>query len=206
MQTVFTDKDELKSIYNLRRQELFSNIYENIHGLGALLNIVDDLILSDKAKIQAKKLLKKPQCKLWKDYEMFLFKYIHRCYGIWYVEFSDRKKAFYSDTINYKNLKIIYAYLLNNNYEYIKPSFIIDDFIQMHRSNLIRKEIEREKEISKKIYDKILWLHDGTKKSIIDIGKYEKEQSKLANKISYHYRNLWPDCPADIPMTYDWRQ
>jgi ribosomal protein S18 len=146
MQTWFTDSNIYQSLLNLDRQRLFSMIYENTHGLGALLNCVDDLILSDKAKAQAKKLINKPQCKLWVGYERHLFIYITRAYIYWYHKFANKEKTKFNETINYKNLEIISQYIVDK-IEYVKPNWITDELIQTHRSVLIQKNPNHYKKL-----------------------------------------------------------
>lgn len=197
MQTNITDYNIKKSIYNLDEKRLFSNIYENIHGLGCLLNCVDDLILSDKAKIQAKKLKNKSQCKLWVGFEVHLLSHIVEAYDRWYEEFADKEKTEYNETINYKNIKILLENSKLNvwNFSEYYPDWVTEKVIQVHRSHLIQKEIEKENKINNEMFKKCY----GNPENIMVIKKY---QEKLKN--NYHYRNLWPDCPRDLKMKYDW--
>jgi hypothetical protein len=204
MQTFITDFDIFKSLNSLDMHRIFSMIYENTHGLGSLLNCVDDLILSDKAKVQVKKLINKPQCKLWIGYEFYLYVYIMKAYNFWYLKFANKKKIRYKETINYKNLEIIKNHLLDNNYKYIIPNWISDELILTHRSVLIQKEIKKTNKINYEINNLI-------KKSYTVEQDYDLKISKLINKKikqlenNNHYRNLWPGTSIDLKMHYEWR-
>jgi hypothetical protein len=187
MQTWVTDKDFYKSASNLTRQHLQANIYESIQILASLLNINDKLV-------NPKKNVKNyPQARLWNGYEVTLYKYITQYLFNWY----DRKYMSYT---NSKNIMIIFNYMLINNYldkrktRHKKNDWITDELIQTHRSVLIQKEIEKDK------------------KMIKEANKYRQELNPKELLVTrkfmqnYHYRNLWPDCPRDLKMRYDFRE
>ena len=184
MQIKVLDRDFYKSASYLRcPQELNAQIYEAIHGLASLLECIDDLELSDKCKNKIKRYKDYPQCRLWKGYEKELLEYI-RCHLLAW-------NSKYEMGISYKNYIILFRNIFFDSLEfhgYLKnfkvPDWITDEFIQMHRSVLIQKEIEREKKDKYKIMPQsIEWY----------------------NKHYRHYRNLWPDCSKDLKMQYDWR-
>ena len=204
MQTFITDFDIRNSLNSLDMHRLFSMIYENTHGLGAMLGCVDDLLLSDEAKTQAKKLINKPQCKLWIGYEIYLYTYIIKAYFIWYKKFADKEKTKYNGTTNFKNLEIILFHIYNNNYKYIEPDWITNDLIQTHRSVLIQKEIENEEKIKLKSLEIYNSYCDGQ----ITYRKHDEKMKKLIKQYrkNYHYRKLWPDCPTNLKMHYKWRE
>jgi hypothetical protein len=206
MQTPITDYDFYKSASNLNLSHLRSTIYENIHGLASILGCVDMLRLSDRAKGQAKKLINKPQCKLWIGYEKELLFYIHEHLWFWFGKN-------YSSTINYENYKIL-LHVLGCCCTKI-PGWISDELIQTHRSVLIQKEI-------KNIYDYDFYTYgekfckkekcnecDGADYNGDPIGygccgRDNFIQEKY--KTFIHYRNLWPDCPTNLKMHYGWRK
>lgn len=199
MQIKILDRDFYKSASYLRcPQELNAQIYEATHGLASMLGCVDDLDLSDKCKKQIKKYKDYPQCKLWQGYERELL-----CYIAVHLDYWINGKKYNPGIINYYNYKILYNYfrwpftltieIAQSMLEAV--GWITDEVIQMHRSVLIQKEIEREKEIDNKIKD--VWMFDNRNKYY----KLLKQREK-----NYHYRNLWPDCPKDLKMRYDWRK
>lgn len=208
MQTNITDFNIKKSIYNLDRQRLFSNIYENIHGLACLLECVDNLILSNEAKIQAKKLKNKPQCKLWKSYEKHLSSHIVEAYDRWYEEFADKERTEYNETINYKNMKILFEKLNTWVFPDFYPDWVTDEVIQIHKSHLIQKEMNNEE----KVYFQIINLINKQYELNLNIEKECKKSNLINKKIDYlfklkfHYRTLCPECPRDLKMRYDWRE
>ena len=196
MQTWITDYDFAKSARNLNRQHLQANIYENIHGLAALLGIVDELKLSDKAKTQAKKLVNKPQCKLWKGYEFELLGYIDKHLTEWAMRGYETK----INLINYCILWIKMGLNLERNYVYISQhnlNWITNELIETHRSVLIQKEIKKNMGVARKYHNLIIENHE---KQDMYLKKFFKENEK-----NHHYRRLWPDCPDDLKMKYDWR-
>lgn len=214
MQTNITDFNIKKSIYNLDRQRLFSNIYENIHGLACLLECVDNLILSDKAKIQAKKLKNKPQCKLWEGYEKYLISHIIEAYDRWYEEFADKEKTKYYGTVNYKNIEILLEKLNTWIFPDFYPDWVTSEVIQIHRSHLIQKEIEKEDDFDCDTYgDKFCKKEkcrqcDGTDYNGEPNGYGCNARDNFIEckyKELHHYRTLWPKCPRDLKMRYDWR-
>jgi hypothetical protein len=184
MQTKITDKAFYKSASNLTRQDLQAQVYEAIHLLGSLLNCVDNLILSDKCKNKIKNYKNYPQAKLWIGYVKELLFYIDNHLLEWF-------SRGYKTEINGKNLNILISILFGNRETYncfrlgcVTPSWITDELIQTHRSVLIQKEIEREKK---------------------DIDKIKPQSIDWFNKNYRHYRNLWPNCPIDLKMHYNWR-
>jgi len=198
MQVKVLDRDFYKSASYLRcPQELNAQIYEAIHGLASLLECVDSLELSDKCKNKIKRYKDYPQCKLWKGYEKELLCYIliHLDVWIWkyrynsninLINFKLLRKLFFSEL--YLTLEICQEYLSNIRW-------ITDEFIRMHRSVLIQKEIEREK--------KILLKKPSTENIDLYLKKIIKWKIKLDK--TYHYRKLWPNCPRDLKLRYDWR-
>lgn len=204
MQTNITDYNIKKSIYNLDRQRLFSNIYENIHGLACLLECVDNLILSDEAKIQAKKLKNKPQCKLWIGFEVHLLSHIVEAYDRWYEEFADKEKTEYNKTINYKNMKILFEKLNTWIFPDFYPDWVTDEVIQIHKSHLIQKE--SAKRIATECLLELVTIQYNdrkiTKKSYIKILKNFNNSIKR----NIHYRALWPECPRDLKMRYNFKE
>lgn len=194
MQTPITDKIFFKSAHNLDNKRLHAAIYENIHGLASILDCVDDLQISEKAKIQVKKYKNKPQCKMWIGYEKDLLYYIYTCLCEWGIERNFKLK------INLENYNILAKKMfVRNFYNYKCPSWITDELIQTHRSVLIQKEIKQEYKLNYDI-DCLEYDEDITQCQKIEL------QNKLYKKISRHYRNLWPDCSMDLKMRYDWRK
>lgn len=207
MQIKILDKDFYKSASYLRcPQELNAQIYEAIHGLASMLDCVDDLDLSDRCKNQIKKYKDYPQCKLWVGYEKELIEYI-RCHLLaWNFK--------YEMGISYENYMILFKKVFFDSLEfhaYLKdfkiPDWITDEVIQMHRSVLIQKEIEREK----KLKDEIEYLEDAGMYDEPDIEIKKMFTNEIKNNLrklkdSEHYRNLWPDCPRDLKMRYDFRK
>jgi hypothetical protein len=186
MQIKVTDKDFYFSARNLTRQDLQAQIYEAIHVLACNLSIEDKLAnpIVDK---RAKSIKNHPVSKLWKGYEFDLLTYIYYHITEWY-------NRGYKSEINEKNYWILQDKIgLHPLLEQLHLRWITDEFIQIHRSNLIRKEIERNVKTIKKYPE-----YEG----ITNIVEFDKMKSRMQT----HYRNLWPDCPADIPMRYDWRQ
>jgi len=209
-----TDFNIVKSAENLDRQRLFSCIYENIHGLASMLGCVDDLKLSDAAKKKAYNLKNKVQFKLWVDYEQFLLYYIVVYYSIWHKKYSKKEK--FEETVNYYNiLKIVEkmenlgiisgkrahrdGFFISDIRKYV--SWITHDLLNTHKSNLIRKEIERENKLKKDALTiSCMYLNGNFNKDI-----YNKKCNNLTKKLSFHYRDIWPWCNPDIKMHFNWR-
>jgi hypothetical protein len=196
MQIKVTDKDFYKSASNLTRQDLNAQIYEAIHVLACNLNVQDNLVNPILGQ-REKSIKNHPVSKLWGGYERELEAYVYAHI----VEWGNRG---YKSDINIKNYHIITKSLDRGIYyipDYI-PDWITDEFIQMHRSNLIRKEIEREEKYVS-IYYKLEFKY-----SINPDHKLYDKLVKQENiiKHNYHYRNLWPDCPNDIPMRYNFKK
>jgi hypothetical protein len=185
MQTHITDKDMFISINNLDLKRLFSNIYENIHGLASLFNINDQLINP------VKNISNKPQCKLWKGYENNLLGHIVLCYNRWWYEVG-HKKYMYSETINARNIMILLKYA-TPIFKY--PEWVTNETIKVHRSVLIQKELQKDDKLNNEMFSKCY----GKENNDNIIKKY---QDKL--KQNYHYRKLWSNCPANLKMRYDW--
>lgn len=185
MQTFITDKDFYKSASNLTRQHLQAQIYEGIHILASLLDVNDKLV-NPKRSVK-----NHPASKLWVGYETELLYYIY-CH---ISEWIDKRGC--ESKINSLNFILLRKYI-NINWENQNPSWITDELIQTHRSVLIQKEIEKENNIEYKI--KMLW-HDED----FTYSQIQTEAHILNQKISYHYRKLWPDTPTNLKMRYDWR-
>lgn len=136
MNTFITDNDMAISADNLDRKRIFSNIYENIHGLASLLSINDQLVNP------VKDISKKVQCKMWIGCEKQLFLYIYVCYRTWYNKFANKIITKYHDTVNYKNIKKI-SDVLNiwpNDEDYKFPEWVTTEMINNHRAILISKD------------------------------------------------------------------
>ena len=201
MQIKVLDRNFYKSASYLRcPQELNAQIYEAIHGLASLLECVDDLDLSDKCKNKIKKYKDYPQCKLWKGYEKELFCYIAIHLDVWIYDCKYNSNI---SLTNFKLLRKLFCYEL-----YLTPDicqkylsniqWITDEFIQMHRSVLIQKEIERENKLLQEL-NQYKWEYRD---------KSDKFRYKVEKQIenNFYYRKLWPDCPTDLKMKYDWRK
>lgn len=183
MQTWITDKDFYKSAYNLDTKRLGSQTYEGIHILASLLDVNDKLV-NPKRNVK-----NHPVSKLWVGYEYELLCYIRKHLDNWH----DRN---YDSIINETNYKIICMIVVKRFKTHFEvPSWITDELIQVHRSVLIQKEIEKEN----KLLDKY------SKNKYVDLNKFCKETNKIKNDSNYHYRNLWPNCPRDKVMRYDFR-
>jgi len=198
MQIIVTDKDFYKSASNLTRQNLQSQIFEAIHVLACNLGVEDKLINPIAGK-RSKSIKNHPVSKLWKGLNLTLYGYI-----LIHIQEWKFNRKYYCDTSE-RNYNILFKGLKDCGYFSDKPhmvedkSFITDDFIQMHRSNLIRKEIERENKLKKDALTiSCMYLNGNFNRDI-----YEKKCNDLTKKLSFHYRDLWPDCPVDIPMRYD---
>lgn len=208
MQTKILDFDFYKSASYLRDVELNAQIYEAIHLLASLLNCVDDLILSDKCKAKIKNYKNYPQGKLWIGYEFDLLNYIAWHITVWY----GRGYKSYRNENNYWVLESkIELHPLTNQ---LCPNWITGELIQTHRSVLIQKEIEREKKFDGDKY------RDRFCKKEKCFSCYGTDYNGEANgygctsrdnfieekyKTFKHYRNLWPECPGDLSMHYNWR-
>jgi hypothetical protein len=192
MQTQITDKDFYKSASNLNRQHLQANIYEPIQVLASLLGVNDKLV-NPKRDVS-----NHPTAKLWAGYEQDLVFYI----GAHISEWTDRY-GFKEESINIRNFRM----LCDENGIWplsfqMYPKWITDELIETHRSVLIQKEIKKE---------------DKMRQALAGVGISSffttKEQEEAFNKIEkiydkdniYHYRKLWPDCPTDLKMRYDWK-
>jgi hypothetical protein len=154
MQTNMTNKIIAKSVRNLDRRRLFSNIYENIQGLASLLGIHDQLVTPKKD------ISYKSQCKLWKGYELYLLRHIEACYDYWYKKYANKQITQYLHTINFKNimkLKIVMGFDLDSPYRDLSmyPDWCTDETIQVHRSHLIQKDPEYYKKLWPEVPDNL---------------------------------------------------
>lgn len=203
MQTNITDKNIIKSVSNLDNKRLFSNIYENIHGFASLLGINDKLVNP------VKNISNKPQCKMWIDYEYYLYKHIIVCYNIWYDRIG-YKKCSYTETINYRNIQIIESACSNlpsdKMKEWLYPEWVNVELIEIHRSHLIQKEIAHEEKFNKVIQDKLDRISDikDKEKKIIESEKFKIFLDKKIKEL-YYYRDLFPYTPKNLKMIYKWR-
>lgn len=153
MQTNMTDKNILKSVSNLDRRRLFSNIYENIHGLASLLNINDQLVNP------VEDIGYKPQCKLWKGYETHLLSHIWNAYDVWYNKHANKKITNYNDTVNYQNIlkickimRIIGLKQLPDSY----PDWCSDECIISHKFHLMAKNKNYYQKLWPDLYERYL--------------------------------------------------
>jgi hypothetical protein len=183
MQTWITDKDFYKSASNLTKQHLQANIYESIQILASLLNINDKLV-NPKKNVD-----NYPQARLWSNNIAEIYSYINIHLSQWF-------NRGYKTNINGKNLIILSKFIMTIKFN--KLNWITDELIQTHRSVLIQKEINKEYNLNCDIQ----WLEYDD--DVTSSQKYDL-QNDLYKKISRHYRNLWPDCPRDLKMRYDWR-
>lgn len=194
MQTFITDFDFYTSASNLNRQHLQANIYEGIHILASLLDVNDKLV-NPKRNVK-----NHPASKLWVGYEQWLLEYITNHIDLW-------ENKGYRVNINAKNYLIIFEEIKKIKINEPFPNWITDELIQTHRSVLIQKEIEKEKELKTQI------------ENLEDAGIYDEKDIEIKNiflndiKINMkkieklnHYRNLWPDCPVNLKMRYDWKE
>jgi len=193
MQTFITDYDFYKSASNLDTKRLGSQIYEAIHILASLLDVNDKLV-NPKRNVK-----NHPAAQLWAGYEQWLLEYIMSHIDCW----EDKG---YNININAKNYLILLREIRKMNFNQIPPSWITDELIQTHRSVLIQKEIEKEKEIRERIEnleDAGIYDESDTEVKEFFLEDIKKDLRKLKN--IDHYRNLWPDCSTDLKIHYDWR-
>jgi hypothetical protein len=66
-------------------------------------------------------------------------------------------------------------------------SWITHDLLNTHKSNLIRKEIEKHNKYLEKYF------------------VYTNGSDEEYNEKFYYYRSLWPWCNPDIKMHFNWR-
>lgn len=192
MQTWITDYNFYDSAFNLDTKRLGSQIYEAIHILASLLNCTDKLV-NPKRNVK-----NHPAAKLWVEYEQALINYIFKHINVWYT-----KNGIKENSINLINFKFICnkaGSLAKKTYKTPIPKWITNELINTHRSVLIQKEIEKED----KLYYKIRNLKH------FDCKNYKEYAFKTAKfveqiKNNNHYRHLWPDCPKDLKMRYDFR-
>lgn len=199
-QTWITDKDFHKSASNLDTKRLGSQIYEGIHILASLLN-VNDRLVNPKRNVR-----NYPAAKLWVGYETELLCYIGIHLDYWLCHLK------YKSEINYKNWHYLYLMIWSDfNYmtldiaqKYLdNVTWITDELIQTHRSVLIQKEdkkrfaLKAKREMIVSAYDRNMYSQK----------KYYEEIVKVNEQIenNYYYCKLWPNCPDDLEMRYDWR-
>jgi hypothetical protein len=190
MQTKITDFDFYESAHNLKApRELGAQIYEAIHILACLLNVEDRLVNPISGK-RSKSIKSHPAAKLWVGYERNLLYYINVHLDRWY-------NLDYKMDINWQNFNLIKT-IKNINIDCVLPKWITTELIQTHRSVLIQKEIAKENKLQQTL-NQYKW-------------EYREKTDKWRNKIeseiqeNYHYRNLWPDCPTNLKMRYDFRE
>ena len=177
MQTFITEHDFYKSASNLIRQHLQSTIYESIHILASLLNINDRLV-NPKRSVK-----NHPAAKLWAGHERALLYYIDVHLDKWY-------NLDYKMGINWQNYNLIKT-IKKIKIDCMLPKWITTQLIQTHRSVLIQKEIEKEFKLLQ------------NEPSCFEVVKYRAWAKKFDG--IKHYRSLWPDCPTNLKMRYDWQ-
>lgn len=128
-----------------------------------------------------------PCTKLWKDYLPYLvFVYLRLCMKKWKLLGCDNTKS------NVNFWKMVFHLIIRFKWIPRKPKFIDKDFVLRHRSNLIRKEIEKQQKIRDE-YNKKEKLSDDIEYSL-DLQK--KTLKKLLE--NFYYRKLWPNISGNL--------